>query len=100
MSGGEVGRGKSAARRSSGTRNTPCRFQNQAFPARHYFGVRDEFTHGGPLTETVLVGAMADHHASEWLDWDRTALKFTNHAKATALVRRAYRDGWQVPGLG
>ena len=35
MSGGEVGRGKSAARRSSGTRNTPCRFQNHAFPARH-----------------------------------------------------------------
>ena len=33
MSGGEVGRGKSAARRSSGTRNTPCRFQNHAFPA-------------------------------------------------------------------
>ena len=34
------------------------------------------------------------------LDWDRTALKFTNSAKATALVHRAYRDGWQVPGLG
>ena len=39
MSGDGVGRGKSAARRSSGTRNTPCRFQNHAFPARHYLGV-------------------------------------------------------------
>lgn len=60
----------------------------------------DEFTHGGPLTETVLVGAMADRHAGEWLDWDRKALKFTNNPKANALVRRAYRDGWQVAGLG
>ncbi len=60
----------------------------------------DEFTHGGPLTETVLVGAMADRFPGEWLEWDRKALKFTNHAKATALVRRAYRDGWKVPGLG
>ena len=60
----------------------------------------DEFTHGGPLTETVLVGAMADRFAGEWLEWDREALQFTNHPKATALVRRAYRDGWKVPGLG
>jgi len=60
----------------------------------------DEFTHGGPLTETVLVGAMADRCAGEWLDWDRQALKFTNSAKASALVRRAYRDGWKVAGLG
>ncbi|MEQ2006198.1 MAG: Gfo/Idh/MocA family oxidoreductase [Limisphaerales bacterium] len=60
----------------------------------------DEFTHGGPLTETVLVGAIADRFAGEWLDWDRKALKFTSNAKATTLVRRAYRDGWQVPGLG
>lgn len=60
----------------------------------------DEFSHGGPLTETVLVGAMADRFASDWLEWDRKALKFTNNAKATALVRRAYRDGWRVRGLG
>ncbi|MEQ1859231.1 MAG: Gfo/Idh/MocA family oxidoreductase [Chthoniobacteraceae bacterium] len=60
----------------------------------------DEFTHGGPLTEAVLVGAIADRFAGEWLDWDRETLTFSNHAKATALVRRAYRDGWTVPGLG
>jgi predicted dehydrogenase len=60
----------------------------------------DEFSHGGPLTEAVLVGAMADRVAGEWLEWDREALKFTNSDKANALVRRAYRDGWSVPGLG
>lgn len=59
-----------------------------------------DFNHGGPLTETVLVGAMADRFAGEWLTWDREALAFTGHAGATALVRRAYREGWSVPGLG
>jgi predicted dehydrogenase len=60
----------------------------------------DEFSHGGPLTESVLVGAVADRFAGEWLEWDRQALKFTNNAQATALVRRTYREGWKVPGLG
>ena len=60
----------------------------------------DDFTHGGPLTETVLVGAMADRFPGEWLTWDPKALKFPKHAKATALVRRKYREGWKVPGLG
>jgi predicted dehydrogenase len=60
----------------------------------------DEFSHGGPLTETVLVGALADRFAGEWLEWDRQALKFSNTAKATALVRRVHRDGWKIEGLG
>jgi predicted dehydrogenase len=60
----------------------------------------DDFTHGGPLTETVLVGAMADRVPGEWLEWDRAALKFKNHSKANALLRRSYRDGWKVAGLG
>ena len=60
----------------------------------------DDFAHGGPLTEAVLVGAMADRVAGQWLDWDRNQLTFTNSPTATALVRRPYRAGWQVPGLG
>ena len=59
-----------------------------------------DFAHGGPMTETVLVGAMADRFAGEWLEWDRERLRFPKHPAANALVRRAYRDGWQVPGLG
>ena len=59
-----------------------------------------DFSHGGPLTEAVLVGAMADRFAGDWLEWDRKALKFPNHAAASKLVRRNYRDGWKVKGLG
>jgi predicted dehydrogenase len=58
------------------------------------------FAHGGPLTESVLVGAMADRFAGEWLEWDRTTQQFTNKPAATALVKRTYRDGWKVAGLG
>jgi predicted dehydrogenase len=59
-----------------------------------------DFRHGGPLTEAVLVGAMADRASGEWLDWDGKAQQFTGSAGATALVRRDYREGWQVAGLG
>jgi hypothetical protein len=58
-----------------------------------------DFSHGGPLTEAVLVGAIADRFAGQWLDWDRDELRFTNHPAATKLVRRQYRDGWSVSGL-
>ena len=60
----------------------------------------DDFSHGGPLTETVLVGAMADRFAGEWLEWDAAKQVFTNSSEATQLVKRAYRDGWKVEGLG
>jgi predicted dehydrogenase len=60
----------------------------------------DDFVHGGPLTETVLVGAMADRFAGEWLEWDAAKQVFSNKEEATRLVRREYREGWKVPGLG
>ena len=60
----------------------------------------DDFRHGGPLTEAVLVGAMADRVSGQWLEWNAKLQKFTNSPDATALVRRTYREGWRVPGLG
>ncbi len=59
-----------------------------------------DFNHGGPLTESILVGAMADRVSGEWLDWDTKTQTFTNSPAANALVRREYRDGWKVEGLG
>ncbi len=59
-----------------------------------------DFSHGGPLTETVLVGAMADRFAGQWLDWDAASQAFSNQPAATKLVRREYRQPWHVDGLG
>ena len=59
-----------------------------------------DFSHGGPLTETVIVGTMADHFPDQTLEWDRVAMKVTNLPEANALLQKEYRDGWKVPGLG
>lgn len=59
-----------------------------------------DFAHGGPLTEAVLVGAAADRFAGQWLSWDSKNQVFMGNPEATKLVRRAYRDGWKVEGLG
>ncbi|HEY1049130.1 MAG TPA: Gfo/Idh/MocA family oxidoreductase [Prosthecobacter sp.] len=59
-----------------------------------------DFSHGGPLTETVVVGTIADRFPNQWLEWDRAALKFTNHEPANALVKREYREGWKIEELG
>lgn len=59
-----------------------------------------DFAHGGPLSETVLVGAMADRFAGQWLTWDRDRLEFEGHPQANRWLRREYRDGWRVEGLG
>ena len=57
-----------------------------------------DFAHGGPLTETVLAGAITDRVSQQWLQWDREKMTFDNSAEANRLVRREYRDGWRVEG--
>lgn len=60
-----------------------------------------DFSHGGPLTEAVLVGAMADRvSGNPWLEWNQKQQTFSNHDQANALVRRSYRKGWSIEGLG
>lgn len=59
-----------------------------------------DFSHGGPLTETVLTGTLAEKFPNQWLAWDRDAMKVSNIPEANELVRRDYRDGWKVEGLG
>lgn len=59
-----------------------------------------DFSHGGPLTETVIVGTMAENFPNQWLEWDRDAMKVTNVPEANKLVKREYVKGWKVAGLG
>ncbi|CAN5238319.1 Gfo/Idh/MocA family oxidoreductase [soil metagenome] len=58
------------------------------------------FDYSGPLSEAVLLGCLATALPGESLEWDAAALKFTNSEAANALVRRSYRKGWEVEGLG
>jgi predicted dehydrogenase len=61
--------------------------------------VADFVRYGGPLTETVLLGALASHFPNKKLKWDAANLRFKNHEAANALISREYRKGWEVEGL-
>ena len=71
----------------------------------HYVGWADacrgegkttsHFDYAGPLTEAVLLGTIAIRVPGETLKWDAAAMKVTNSEKANALLRKAYRKGWE-----
>lgn len=58
-----------------------------------------DFAYAGPLTEAILVGGIASRFQNTTLKWNSQDLKF-DLADANAFVRRDYRDGWKIPGLG
>ncbi len=61
--------------------------------------VLSNFEFGGNLTETLLLGTLASKFPKMELKWDPKAMKITNNAKATGLLRRKPRKGWEVKGL-
>lgn len=78
--------------------------------ANHYHGFLDSildhtpcespFDISGPMSEAVILGTVAVRTPGIELAWDAQALKITNSASADALLRRSYRDGWKIEGLG
>ncbi|MEE9367998.1 MAG: Gfo/Idh/MocA family oxidoreductase [Pontiella sp.] len=61
--------------------------------------IADFVEYGGPLTETVLMGALSSRFPNEKLEWDAANLRFTNNDAANQFIRREYRKGWEVDGL-
>lgn len=61
--------------------------------------VESPFSVAGPMTETILLGTIAERFPGEKLEWNAAEMKITNHAEANALLRRTYRDGWAIDGL-
>ncbi len=57
------------------------------------------FSFGGPLTEALLLGVVANRFPDEKLMWDAENLRVTNIEDANSLLRRSYRDGFGVEGL-
>jgi hypothetical protein len=56
------------------------------------------FSYAGPLTEMVLLGNVATR-LGQTIEWDAVELTAKGLPQADALIRRAYRSGWDVPGL-
>jgi hypothetical protein len=76
----------------------------------HYFEFADAvlgigktsagFDYAGPLTEAVLLGPLATRFPNTTLEWNGEKAKFTNVREANAFLKRKYRAGWGVGGLG
>jgi len=54
------------------------------------------FEIAGRLTEAMLLGNIAVRFAGQKLMWDAASLKFAGSDKATALVSKEYRKGWEI----
>jgi predicted dehydrogenase len=57
------------------------------------------FGYAGPLTEILLLGVVANRFPTQVLEWNTKALAIPNFAEANALVKRTYREGFEVDGL-
>ncbi|MCH8830746.1 MAG: Gfo/Idh/MocA family oxidoreductase [Planctomycetes bacterium] len=57
------------------------------------------FSYAGPLTEALLLGVVANRTPGKKLLWNAEKLEVTNSPEANKLLKRTYRDGFQVKGL-
>ena len=55
-----------------------------------------DFSYGAPLTEIAMLGVIASRFAGTKLTWDSEGMKFANRAEATALLKPAFRPGWDL----
>ncbi len=58
------------------------------------------FEYAARLTEAMLLGNIAVRFQGEKLEWDATKLQFANSKKATLLVSKQYRKGWDPRTVG
>jgi predicted dehydrogenase len=54
------------------------------------------FDYSGPFTEMVLLGTLAVRLGQK-VDWDARAMTASNSIDADHLIRRQYRQGWELP---
>jgi predicted dehydrogenase len=57
------------------------------------------FAQTGPMTEAILLGTVAIRTPNTLLEWDAENMKFPNNPEAEKLLRRTYREGWNVAGF-
>ena len=57
------------------------------------------FDYAGPLTESLLLGVVANRFPGKRLEWDAENLRVTNQEAANRLIRRKYRTGFEVENL-
>lgn len=61
--------------------------------------IADFVRYGGPLTETILLGALSSRFPEQTLEWDSKNLRIKNLEPANEFISKEYRKGWEVVGL-
>jgi predicted dehydrogenase len=54
------------------------------------------FDYSGPMTEVVLLGALAQRMQNKKLDWDGKNMKVTNAPEADQYIRPQFHNGWTL----
>ncbi len=54
------------------------------------------FENGGRLSELLMLGNLATLFPGEWLTYEPTTGRITNHAEANGKLTFQYRDGWKM----
>ncbi|MEM6278408.1 MAG: Gfo/Idh/MocA family oxidoreductase [Verrucomicrobiota bacterium] len=55
-----------------------------------------DFDYAGPFSETVILGCLAQKTPGEKLRWDAENMKVKGHPELDSVIRREYREGWEV----
>jgi hypothetical protein len=64
-------------------------------PFRNKAQAPGSFTLAGPVTETILLGAVA-LRARKKVEYNTEAMKITNLPEANKFLTREYRPGWEI----
>jgi predicted dehydrogenase len=84
-----------------------ARITRPALPARNHYrhfvdaclgGEKTEshFAQTGPMTEAILLGTVAIRTPGVSLRWEARHLRLAGHSEAERLLRRVYRQGWEL----
>ena len=52
------------------------------------------------MVEAILLGNVAERVSDTTLAWDPAAMRISNNETANGFLRRSYRKGWELAGLG
>ncbi len=56
---------------------------------------QSNFSLAGPMTETILLGVLAQRVPDTKLKWDADKMAVVGHPELQGLIQRSYADGWQ-----
>ena len=55
------------------------------------------FSLAGPMTETILLGVLAQRSSGDTLTWNHDSMQVKGRPELQKFIRRDYREGWDAP---